>query len=214
MVLRFQYYNNASNLLNDEYSTQWRDLRGMLEEMPLYLKASDQRNRVGRPIFDPKATNSHIKNALQTSWNCDVSIPEQFTFLGNNIDFEHSGLIVEVQFSNYPFLLNNVIRSELFYRSYTQFSTENTSIVAIITKAGELPASNSTLYYEQAEYQLESLRRNSIFNIPIALIGLFPPSNDRFPAIWTDYDDPRYSRTVIDRREVTISVNNHIYSVE
>jgi hypothetical protein len=186
----------------------------MLEEMPLYLKASDQRNRVGRPIFDPKATNSHIKNALQTSWNCDVSIPEQFTFLGNNIDFEHSGLIVEVQFSNYPFLLNNVIRSELFYRSYTQFSTENTSIVAIITKAGELPASNSTLYYEQAEYQLESLRRNSIFNIPIALIGSFPPSNDRFPAIWTDYDDPRYSRTVIDRREVTISVNNHIYSVE
>ncbi|MEH2284834.1 MAG: hypothetical protein V7K90_26540 [Nostoc sp.] len=56
--------------------------------------------------------------------------------------------------SNYPFLLNNTLRSELFFKAKTEFVGYPTNLVIIVTKALMFPASNSTLYYEQAVNQL------------------------------------------------------------
>ncbi|MDZ8031252.1 hypothetical protein [Nostoc sp. DedSLP04] len=58
------------------------------------------------------------------------------------------------------------------------------------------PASNSTLYYEQAVNQLTALAKNQVFDVPIRLVGLFEQQNTIVPIIWTEYLSKRYSRTV------------------
>ncbi len=115
--------------------------------------------------------------------------------------------MVEVQFSNYPFLLNNTLRSELFFRSGTVFHEIPTRLVVVISKAGMFPSSNSTLYYEQALNQLTALSQHHVFTVPMRLVGLFAESGT-VEAIWTDYSAARYSRTVIARnqRRFTIEI--------
>lgn len=58
------------------------------------------------------------------------------------------------------------------------------------------PASNSTLYYEQAVNQLTALAKYQVFDLPIRLVGLFEQQNTIVPIIWTEYLSKRYSRTV------------------
>ncbi len=94
----------------------------------------------------------HIKLVL--GWLVNIPIPVDYSFLGTDIDFGKAGVIVESQFSNYPFLLNNTLRSELFFKAGTIFAGHPTQLVILITKALMYPASNSTLYYEQAVRQL------------------------------------------------------------
>jgi hypothetical protein len=164
--------------------------------MPLHLKASDQAGKQGRPIFDPVGTNEYIKAALAPLGWQRIPIPTEFAFLGTDVDFGKSGVIAEAQFSNYPFLLNNTIRSELFYKSKLPLTGSPTSLAVIITKAHMFPASNSTLYYEQALHQLATLATNKVFDVPIRLVGLFVERTGIIPAIWTGYSATRYSRTV------------------
>lgn len=45
------------------------------------------------------------------------------------------------------------------------------------------PASNSTLYYEQAVNQLTALIKYQVFDVPIRLIGLFEQQNTIVPII-------------------------------
>ena len=61
------------------------------------------------------------------------------------------------------------------------------------------PASNSTLYYEQAINQLTALVDNQVFDIPIRLVGLFEKQNTTISVIWTKYSSQRYSRTIDSR---------------
>lgn len=165
--------------------------------MPLHIKASDQAGRQGNPIFDPVGTNEYIKAAfIQLGWQANIPIPEEYRFLGTDIDFSKNGVIIESQFSNYPFLLNNTLRSELFFKSGTKFAGYSTQILILVTKALMFPASNSTLYYEQAVRQLTALTQYNVFDIPIRLIGLFEQQNKAVPVIWTVYSSTRYSRTV------------------
>ena len=72
----------------------------------------------------------------------------------------------------------------------------------IVTKAHMFPASNSTLYYEQAQKQLDELARHKVFNVPIRLVGLFEQIYGETEAIFTEYENPRYSRTVVERKSV------------
>ena len=51
------------------------------------------------------------------NWECNLKIPNKFNSLGKDIDFYKDNLLLEVQFSSYPFLLNNIIRSELFHKN-------------------------------------------------------------------------------------------------
>ena len=168
--------------------------------MPLHLKASDQAGLQGNLIFDPVGTNEHIKRELMNlRWNANTPIPSQFSFLGTDVDFLKSGLLVEVQFSNYPFLLNNTVRSELFFKARTRLGNSTVDAAVIITKAHMFPASNSTLYYEQAQNQLTELANHNVFDVPIRLVGLFETDSGIADVMFTEYENPRYSRTVVNR---------------
>jgi hypothetical protein len=168
--------------------------------MPLHIKASDQAKIQGNPIFDPVGTNEYIKAALiNCDWKSNIPIPAPFRFLGTDIDFAKAGIVIEIQFSNYPFLLNNTLRSELFFKSQTEFAGHKTNLVILVTKALMFPASNSTLYYEQAVNQLTALAQNQVFDVPIRLVGLFAQLNTTIPVVWTEYSSKRYSRNVNNR---------------
>ncbi|MHC5862208.1 restriction endonuclease [Nostoc sp.] len=165
--------------------------------MPLHVKPSDQRGIQGELIFDPVGTNEYIKNALvKLKWQNNILIPAEYRFLGKEIDFAKAGIILEIQFSNYPFLLNNTLRSELLYKAGTIFAKYSTKLVIIITKAQMFPASNSTLYYEQAAQQLRALIQNHVFDVPIRLIGLFEQRDTMTSVISSVYQEKRYSRIV------------------
>jgi hypothetical protein len=178
------------------YNGEWEELRSVLEAMPLHMKASDQAGKQGQPIFDPVGTNEAIKAALAPHGWARIPIPAEFNFLGIDIDFGKGGVIAEAQFSNYPFLLNNTIRSELFFKSKIPLLGVPAKLAVIITKAHMFPASNSTLYYEQAVHQLTSLAKYKVFDVPIGLVGLFAERTGINPGVWTGYSATRYSRTV------------------
>jgi hypothetical protein len=118
MQIGFTDFNEADLLISSGFQTEWGEMETVLNSMPLHLKASDQRGKQGRPIFDAVGTNEYLKMSLvSTGWRSSVQIPSEFKFLGTDIDFYKSGVIVEAQFSNYPFLLNNLLRSELFFKA-------------------------------------------------------------------------------------------------
>jgi hypothetical protein len=112
-------------------------------------------------------------------------------------------LLAEVQFSNYPFLLNNTIRSELFFKSQVSLAGYPTRGAVIITKAHMFPASNSTLYFQQAVHQLTSLAKYHVFDAPIRVVGLFAERTGSVRGVWTNYSATRYSRTVATQEERT-----------
>ncbi|WP_427161683.1 restriction endonuclease [Aliinostoc sp. HNIBRCY26] len=175
--------------------------------MPLHIKPSDQAKIQGNPIFDPVGSNEYIKNSLvKLGWHSNILVPTAYRFLGKDVDFGKSGIILESQFSNYPFLLNNVLRSELFFKGSINFAGCATKLLVIITKAQMFPASNSTLYYEQAVQQLTALINNRVFDIPIRLIGLFEQKNITISAIYTEYQSTRYSRVVRNRMSCTCQI--------
>ncbi len=116
-------------------------------------------------------------------------------------------MLVEIQFSNYPFLLNNTVRSELFSKARTPLAGHNIGAAVIVTKARMFPASNSSLYYEQAVQQLTELARHRVFDIPIRLVGLFERINTVVNAVFTEYANRRYSRTVNNRQSDTFQIN-------
>ena len=171
---------------------------------------TDQAGIQGQAIFDPVGTNACIKDGMVAlNWIPNKEIPAEYRFLGTDIDFVKSGVIVEVQFSNYPFLLNNLLRSELFFKAETKFTEHATKLLVIITKAHMFPSSNSTLYFEQASNQLDALSGKKVFDVPIRLVGLASPISDAdaVPCNWTEYKDPRYSRTVVKQEHIKVKIS-------
>lgn len=208
MQVRVSDFNGAADLMSGALSAQWQTLSQVLEQMPLHLKSSDQAGLQGKAIFDPVGTNEHIKEQLlqNAGWASRVVIPKEYQFLGTDVDFISGALLVEVQFSNYPFLLNNLLRSELFFKAQTLFGGVALAAAVIITKARMFPASNSTLYYEQAFRQLSALAEKSVYDAPIRLVGLFEKYGD-VAVTWTEYHKPRYSRTVVSRSNRTAAIS-------
>jgi hypothetical protein len=196
--IQFTDFNGADDLFASTYRDEWQDVDEVIAGMPLHLKASDQAGLLGNPIFDPVGTNAYLKNALVTrNWLTRVPIPSAFAFLGTDVDFVKSAVLGEAQFSTYAFLLNNVVRSELFAKSQLAIAGAPIRAVMIITKAHMFPASNSTLYYEQARNQLNELARNHVFDVPMRLVGLFETPGTTVDGVWTSYHASRYSRTVV-----------------
>ena len=200
MLTEYQEFNGGKNKLG-RYAAQCHELTNILTMMPLHLKASSQAGKQGDAIFDPVGTNEYITKSLtDLGWTKNIPIPQDYSFLGTDVDFGKNGVLVEVQFSNYPFLLNNVLRSELFYKSKIRLSGKSTTFVVIITKAHMFPASNSTLYYEQAVKQLTALNKHGVFSIPIRLIGLFSEQEEDINIVWTEYRGTQ-SRIIINREQ-------------
>lgn len=197
MILKYTDYNNSEKILSTVLESEWKEIEEVLKSMNPHLKLSDQAGRTGNLIFNPVGTNNAIKRELVSrGWKSNIPIPSNFNFLGIDIDFGKKGIILEVQFSNYPFLLNNVVRSELFFKAKTVFDDATSEVLILITKAHMFPASNSTLYYEQAVNQLNELIKNNVFDIPIRIIGLFEEVDSEVDAILTEYQQSRYSRVI------------------
>lgn len=196
MDLKWTDYNGASELLDGNEA--WDDLAAVLANMPLHLKSSDQKGKVGSPIFSPVGTNLYVKHHLskRDGWESNISIPTELRFMGKDVDHAKQGVVVEVQFSNYPFLLNNTIRSELFFKRETSFAGHGIKALIVVTKAGKFPSSNSTLYYEQAITQLTGLDGHEIFTLPVRVVGLFQEVGVEVPCVVLTYAEKRYSRTV------------------
>lgn len=208
MDILIKDYNNANALIASKYASQWDEISRALSEMPLHLKASDQAGKQGQAIFDPVGTNAFIKSKMVSfGWTANKEIPK-YNFLGSDVDFVKSGIIVEVQFSNYPFLLNNLLRSELFFKAGTKFTDHAVQLLIVITKSNMYPSSNSTLYFEQACNQLDALSQSNVFDVPIRLVGLSSPISATVPCKWTIYDDPRYSRTVISQKDTNAKITS------
>ena len=213
MELRLTDYNRAGEIIPATENASWAALAEVVAHMPLYVKASDQAGKIGTNIFDPVATNAHFSRELaaQRGWQSKIPVPAEFQFLGTDIDFGTGGLLLEVQFSNYPFLLNNLLRSELFYKARDRrlLTARRLEAVIILTKGGMFPASNSTLYYEQAQRQLNALAAEGVFTVPIRLVGLFSPTGVEVTATRTTYQ-ARYSRVAGAVEQVRITFPHRI----
>lgn len=195
MKITVHDFNGADMLFDKELAAQWGDISDVLTSLYLQLKPSDQSSKQGSPIFDPVASNAVIKSELQQkAWPTNIVIPAKVSFLGTNVDFLKGGVLVEVQFSNYPFFLNNVVRSGLLAKSKTVLDEQVVRAVVIITKAHMFPSSNSTLYCEQAVQQLTEFTKHGMFEMPIRVVGLCEEVNTRIQAVWNNYPG-RYSRT-------------------
>ncbi|MDJ0729912.1 MAG: restriction endonuclease [Crocosphaera sp.] len=201
MEIEVTDFNDSASLINKQFSYQWDVIETILTSMPLHLKASSQLGIEGSPIFDPVGTNEFIKTELvEQGWYTNIAIPKKYQFLGKDIDCGNSGMIIEFQFSNYPFLLNNLLRSELFFKSQITLNSDVTKLVIIITKAKMVPASNSTLYYEQAVKQLTALTQYKVFDVPIRLVGLFEKFEEITTIVWSQYKQQR-SRKLIQQKQ-------------
>lgn len=194
MLIKFQDFNNAVTHMEGRFAERWQELVDVLTDLPLHLKASQQDGKVGAPIFDPVASNAAIKmSLLKHTWPTNIPIPDAVAFLGTDVDFFVDGLLVEAQFSNYPFFLNNVVRSALLAKSKAKLGNIQVEAVVIIAKGHMFPASNSTLYYEQAVKQLTEFSKHGVFDVPVRVVGLFSEVGREVQAMWNEYPG-RYSR--------------------
>jgi Restriction endonuclease BglII len=211
MDIQFADFNVTKETFAGDRGKLWTEMESTLRAMPLHLKASDQEGIQGSFIFDPVGTNEHICASLVAKhWSANVRIPSEFEFLGKDVDFVKKGILAEVQFSNYPFLLNNLLRAELLVNSKTTMDGAPVGAVIIITKAKLFPSSNSTLYYEQGLKQIQALSGNKVFAMPMRLVGLFSPVGSDIDAIWTEYHAPRYSRTITNRQRVRVRIERRL----
>lgn len=194
--VQWQDFNGVKQLLSDEAAKEWADILKAAEDMPLYLKGSLQKNKSGHLIFDPVATNAYLERVLGSSgWISGPSVPPAVRFLGSDVDFAKNGIMLEAQFSNYPFFLNNVIRSDIFKRAGIKLGHKTVKALVLLTKTGRLPASNSTLYYEQSVEQANGLSKFNMFGIPMRVTNLSVDPGHEVPSVQTIYPD-RTSRTI------------------
>lgn len=208
MLLDRADFNGAEQVLRGELAAEWQELEEVLSELALHLKASDQDGIQGSPVFNPKGTNAAIKSSLAEArgWTPNPPIPDAFSFLGTDVDFARNGLLVESQFSNYPFFLNNLLRSELFYRNAVEISGCAIRALIMITKDRMFPASNSTLYYQQGVEQTRNLTKFDLISIPVRVVGLKVPPDVPMGAVYSEYRAARYARAVVRSTPITVTL--------
>jgi hypothetical protein len=200
-------FNGASEYFAQDGAGEWAQIAEIVGDLVPSFQPSRQSGIYGAPIFDPKATNVALSSAaVLMGWHA-VPVPAALRAFGDAWDSGKNRTLVEWQFSNYPFLSNNVARTEVAFRQGIPLAgIEKVEALLVVTKSGVFPSSNSTLYYEQAKAQLDSATTLGVFEVPIRLVGLGIPSEaDRFAASWTTYAD-RTSRTVVETLSCEIAV--------
>jgi hypothetical protein len=191
-------FNGAAEYFAEDGMTEWREIAKIIDDLVPSFQASEQAGIQGSPIFDPKATNFSLSTAAKTIGWRSVPVPSGLQSFGDDWDSGKNRTLAEWQFSNYPFLWNNVIRTEaVFQQNIPLVGLEKVEALLIVTKSGIFPSSNSSLYYEQAKAQLDVATTLNVFDVPIRLLGLsVPPNIERFDAVWTTYAG-RTSRTIV-----------------
>lgn len=209
MLVRFTDFNGAERLIAGEYKDEWQDVEEVIGGMPLHVYGSDEAGKQGDLIFNVKGTNAYLKEALlDRGWGANVQIPAEYRVLGKDVDFVKNGVLIEAQFSNYPYLSNNILRSDVFYKNRVVMSVGPVRLLLIVAKARMFPASQGTLHYEQAVNQLELLLKNDAFDVPARVVGLFEERNSTVSAVWTGYEQARHSRTEVFRESRTIYISS------
>ncbi len=200
-------FNGADSYYSADGAREWADIQSVISDMHLYLQGSLQAGKVGSAIFDPKASNLYLKSATHTRGWRTVPVPAGLREFGNDWDGGKRETLAEWQFSNYPFLWNNCIRSEAVYKTQLRLpGLELIKGLIIVTKSGIFPASNSSLYFEQAKAQLTAATAFDALTIPIRLVGLTIESGVlNYNAIWNEYVD-RTSRTATRTAEIETRV--------
>lgn len=189
-------FNGAEAYFATDGASEWKDISTVLEKMPIFLQSSDEASKKGTPIFDPKGSNAHLTGETAKLGWIKVAIPPELAVFGKDWDRGKGGTLAEFQFSNYPFLWNNVIRAELLAAMNVALpGLGATKALLVITKSGSFPSSNSTLYYEQALAQANlAVESKKLFTIPTRLVGLcIPKGADQIEAAWSVYSG-RYGR--------------------
>jgi hypothetical protein len=195
MYYEYHDFNNAAAYFDGEAAAEWAELAHVVEELTPQLQPSDQAGKQGTAIFDPKATNACLTtSAANLGWH-KVPVPRSLEAFGVDWDAGKNAVLAEWQFSNYPFLWNNVIRTEAVFKSRTALAqVAPVKALVVVTKGICFPASNSTLYYEQACAQLDVVTDLGVFDIPIRLVGLMiQPGATELVASWNTYPG-RYNR--------------------
>lgn len=189
-------FAGAAEFFDGDGFQEWRELESVLEASSVHLQPSDQAGLHRKPIFDPKATNRELtERAGKLGWRA-IPVPEELQMFGKDWDAGKRTTLVEWQFSNYPFLWNNIIRTQGVYRSHLNLEgMQGVESLLIVTKSGQFPASNSTLYFEQARSQIKTVMDYLEFTIPIRLIGIALEQNSsQLEAVWNTYAGARYDR--------------------
>lgn len=208
MEFEVRDFNGSKEFFGGPGAARWQELGEVLHGTRAQLQPSDQKGKVGTPIFDPKATNAALtRHAGNLGW-ARVSVPADLRAFGKDWDAGKGSVLAEWQFSNYPFLWNNIIRSEAVFQSGETINplTREVEALVIVTKSGSFPASNSTLYFEQANAQIDTVTTLGVFEIPIRLVGLMVPAATRIKADWNEYP-ARYGReaAVTNERDFLVS---------
>jgi hypothetical protein len=201
-------FNDADEVFRDTHSCEWGAISSALQAVTLHLKGSDQAGIIGTPIWNAVGNNDAIKGELVArGWQPNIPIPSAYAYFGKAVDFLKNGVVVEVQFSNYPFLLNNLLRCELFFKAGIELAGTRIEAAVIVVKAKMFTASQSTLYYEQAVNQLTALAQNDVFGVPLRLVGLFEAYGSSRPIVWTTYSAARHSRQVRTQETITATIS-------
>lgn len=208
MIFNLKDFNGAAEYFATTGFSHWQDLQSVIGSFLPQFQSSDQAGKIGVPIFDPKATNAKLtKGAAALGWDA-IPVPTELRPFGVDWDGGKGPVLAEWQFSNYPFLWNNVIRTEAVFQSRAVLPGLDQPVEAlvVVTKSGRFPASNSTLYYEQARAQLDTVTTLGVFNIPIRLVGLdVDPNATTLEIDWNQYSG-RYGRNPISTQRRTMNV--------
>lgn len=201
MLIKIVDYNKADVIIKNNFSEEWSELEPILLNMPLYVKESQQKGKDNQLTFDPIGTNKHLGDELtKKNWCQNISIPKKFSALGTDIDFGKNHIVLESQFSNYPFLSNNILRSEIMFRAHQNIDKiGEIKLLIILTKDHAIPSANSSLYCQQARNQVKY--SELIFKLPIRLISLNCKKNEKIKAVKNNYKG-RYSRDLINDEKI------------
>jgi len=193
----YRDFNAADEYFSGPGQMEWQDIEAMLDELVPRFQPSRQARKIDSPIFDPKGTNLALNEAAKRRGWSKITVPIALRPFGTDWDAGKNGVLAEWQFSNYPFLGNNVIRTEVVYLQQPPLDgIRRVDALLVVAKSGVFPSSNSSLYFEQAAAQLDLVvTQLDVFDIPIRLVGLgISPNTSRIDAEWTTYAD-RTSRT-------------------
>ncbi|MCC3777763.1 hypothetical protein [Streptomyces sp. UNOB3_S3] len=199
---------NADRFFDTEGKREWREIEGAISQLKLQLQPSGQDGLGGQAIFDPKATNKILTESTAAhGWN-KIPVPETLRAFGVDWDAGKNTVLAEWQFSNYPFLWNNIIRSQVVARRGQELEGMGAppKALIVVTKSGCLPASQSTLYFEQGKSQMQSVLESLDLDIAIRLVGLtIPHDTQTVNASWNTYKG-RTSRSSVSSEEQTFQV--------
>jgi hypothetical protein len=201
--VNFQSYD-INNFAGNAPAALVQEVEGVLKRLSLTVKLSGQAGKASLYVYDPIAANEFILTKLFAAGWQRIVIPPHWSALGKDIDAGKQGVWGEVQFSNYPFFINNVVRANaMFLAKQALPPMGQINSVVIVTKGKMFDAAQSTLNYEQAVAQLKLIAPQ--ISVPVRVYGLMVPHGTKVSATATKYKGET-SRTVVSQAQISVTM--------